>query len=79
MAIVRVDLDTDGEETGWSWPGFNGDIEKIVVNSTNRGVAFSAETHRVEHYIRRDEIQHWIKALTKAQKYFDGLEENNND
>lgn len=79
MAIVRVDTDTDSEEIGWSWSDFNGDIEKIVVIYTDRSVVFSAETHRVEHYIRQDEIQHWIKALTEAQKYFDNLEENNND
>ena len=70
MAIERIDNlsdDTD-EKIGWLWHDVNGEEELISVEA-DRYVLVEAATG-MKHSIHAAEIKHWIKALQKAEQYF---------
>ena len=73
MAIVRVDLPepNNNEPVGWGWVAMNGDYEELTVSNGKpvETLWFHVDDTK-KIVIHKDELDHWIKALKSAKKYF---------
>ena len=71
MALIPVD-DIYDSRIGWSWHDINGDIEILEVDGLDdEFLQFTQQASGVDLAISKEEIKYWIRALTKAQEYFD--------
>lgn len=72
MAIDRVDtVFESGEDKGWGWESVDGDMECLIISNAGNTLCLTSNG-LYKHTVAPCEIEHWIKALTKAKEHFVG-------